>query len=99
MKNKSASFFGGMIGLVAFIIFGALPSIVYGGYAGVALATALFSPPLHEHLLAQGLIIFGMLVGTLATAGMFVIAGSVIGIGFNAIANEFGKKDLARKEN
>jgi hypothetical protein len=73
LGHRTFAFVSGMVGLLAFLVFGLVPSLVYGGYAGVTLAAALLGHPLGTSLLARGIVAFGMLAGLLATAGLFVV--------------------------
>ena len=76
---RTFAFGGGVVGLVTFLAVGLLPSIVYGGFAGVTLASAIIGGPIGASLLARGLVVFGMTVGLLGTAAVFVVLGAAIG--------------------
>ena len=78
--RRSGAFAGGSVGLVLFIIFGLLPSLLYGGYAGVALAGGIFGMPIHVNVLAQAVAIFTTLVSVLGTAAVFVLLGATVGM-------------------
>jgi hypothetical protein len=80
MENKTVVFWGGAIGLVSFIIFGLLPSLVYGGYAGVVLANGIFNTPIHTNVIAQAIVVFMAAMSILACAGMFVVVGCVLAL-------------------
>lgn len=90
---RTSAFAGGVVGLVTFLAVGLLPSLVYGGYAGVALANALFGTPIHEHFLAQALVIFGMVVCLLSAAGLFVLLGASLSAGVF-----FGVESVTRQQ-
>jgi len=77
----TAAFVGGVVGLLAFLLIGLLPSVLYGGYAGVILASAIFGSPISASLLAKGTVIAGIVFGLLATAAVFVVGGAVVGTG------------------
>lgn len=79
IDRRTVAFVGGLVGLVAFLACALVPSLVYGGYAGVVLAAALLGAPLGTGLLARGIVAFGMLAGLLATAGLFVVGGAAVG--------------------
>lgn len=84
-RGATASFVGGVAGLLGYLVVGLLPSLVYGGYAGVALGTALLGAPVDGSLAARAIVAFGMVAGVLATAGLFVVLGAVMGAAVHAI--------------
>ena len=86
MSIKTFAFAGGGFGLLAFLTVALLPSIVYGGFAGAALAATILGEPIHGQLISKGLIVFGMMMGLLSTAGIFVVFGSAIGAGIHYLA-------------
>ena len=75
------TFIGGMIGLVTFLVVGLLPSLLYGGYAGVILASAIFGTPIHENIFAQATVVLGVISGVLAIGGVFVLGGAILATG------------------
>ena len=79
--GATAAFVGGVAGLLGYLVVGLLPSLVYGGYAGVALGSALLGAPVDGSLAARAIVGFGMVAGVLATAGLFVVLGAVLGAG------------------
>lgn len=83
-SSRTFAFGGGILGLATFLFLGLLPSIVYGGFAGMTLATAIRGGPAEGSLLAQVLVIFGMVVGLLGTAAMFTVVGAALGAGAHA---------------
>lgn len=76
---RIAAFAGGVVGLLAFLAVGLVPSLVYGGYAGVSLGVVLLGHPLGASLLARAVVAFGMLTGALATASLFIVWGATSG--------------------
>ena len=99
MNRKTFSFVGGIFGLVLFLFIGLLPSIVYGGFAGVTLGTAILGAPLNGELLSRALIVFGMAVGLLGTSGVFIVFGSIAGTAMHAVMSMpiFAKTKLFQK--
>ncbi len=77
MNSKTASLVGAGIGLVLFLAVALLPALLYGGYAGVLLAGGIFGTPLQATLLVRALIVFGMVMGAAAGAGVAALAGAV----------------------
>ena len=83
---QHASFIGGIVGLATFLVLGLLPSLLYGGYAGIILGTALFGSPVHESIFAQVTVVLGVLCGVLAIGGLFVLGGAILASGIWFIA-------------
>jgi hypothetical protein len=80
-KANPFTFIGGIIGLVTFLVIGLLPSLLYGGYAGVILGSAIFGAPIHENILAQATVVLGVISGVLAIGGVFVLGGAILATG------------------
>ncbi len=70
---------GTAVGFVSFLIVGLVPALYFGGFAGLILAGGLFGAPVPQTLLAQGLVIFGMVLGVLAVGAMFLVGGAFLG--------------------
>ncbi len=96
--ERTFAFGGGIVGLIAFLIIGLLPSLVYGGFAGAALAAGLLGHPVDASMMARGITIFGMVAGLLATAGVFVVVGAVFGSIVHALARATMKQEQAETE-
>lgn len=79
MTRKTHTLIGTAAGLALFLAVGLLPSIVYGGYAGVILAGALAGAPVQATFLARGLVASGMVLGVLGVGGLFALAGAGAG--------------------
>ncbi|MDF1564105.1 MAG: hypothetical protein P1V51_13735 [Deltaproteobacteria bacterium] len=92
--EKTFAFGGGILGLIVFLIVGLLPSLVYGGFAGAALAAGLLGHPVDASLMARGITIFGMVAGLLSTAGVFVVVGAVLGSTIHALARATMKTEV-----
>lgn len=80
-KANNITFIGGIVGLAIYLLFGLLPSLLYGGYAGVVLANGIFGGPIHENALAQAMVALGVVSGALATGGVFVLGGAIVATG------------------
>ena len=95
-RNKTVAVAGAVLGFALFLGVGLLPSIMYGGYAGLLLAGGIFGTPVPATILARGLVAFGMLLGVFATAAVFAVAGaaaaSVIGTVVAAATREEAEK-------
>jgi hypothetical protein len=100
-RNKVVAVAGAAVGFALFLAVGLLPAVLYGGYAGLLLASGIFGAPLPGHVFARGLVAFGSLLGVLATAAVFAVAGaaSASGIGhLIATASEGGREKVAQPQ-
>ncbi len=79
--SRTFAFAGGIAGLVTFLLVGLLPSIVYGGFAGVTMASSILGGPADGSLLGRGLVVFGMVVGLLGAGSVFIVIGAALGAG------------------
>lgn len=73
------TWFGGFCGFIAFLIFGAVPGLVYGGYLGVSLASVVLGAPIVATTLAQGMTFGGMVAGLAASCFFFLVTGAFVG--------------------
>ena len=78
-RNKIVALAGAAAGFALFLGVALLPALVYGGYAGLLLATGIFGAPLEPNLFARGLVVFGMALGVFGTAAFFAVAGAAAG--------------------
>ncbi len=99
MNHKTSTLIGAGVGLALFLAIALLPALLYGGYAGVLLASGVFGTPLVPTLAVRGLIVFGMILGTLAVGSLFAVAGAAIGAAIGALASKTGElaADAVRK--
>ena len=84
-QNKMFALVGAGIGLVAFLALALLPSILYGGYAGLLLAGGIVGTPVQPTMLVRGLIVFGMVLGVTGIASLFAVLGAVAGAAVGAL--------------
>jgi hypothetical protein len=96
MANKLPSILGAGLGLLLFVFAGLLPSWLYGGYAGVMLATALFGTPLTGAFAERALIVFGSVAGVTAVAALFAVAGAAAGAAVGALLRVVPDEKSAR---
>jgi energy-converting hydrogenase Eha subunit C len=96
---KSIAMFGGIFGLLLFLVIGLLPALVYGGYAGVVLANGIIGGVIAESLLAKGIVIFTALATVLSVASIFTVAGAIGSIGIVSSLSTLGivHEDVAKK--
>jgi hypothetical protein len=86
MNRKTPTLIGAGIGLAAFLAIALLPSLLYGGYAGVLLAGGIVGTPVQATFLVRALIVFGMVLGVTAVGSLFAVAGAAIGAAVSALA-------------
>ncbi len=79
MTRKNYTLVGAAAGLAVFLALAMLPSIVYGGYAGVLLAGGIFGTPVASTIFVRALIVFGMVLGVVGVGSLFAIGGAVLG--------------------
>jgi hypothetical protein len=87
MKNrKNYTLIGAAVGLATFLAIGLLPSLLYGGYAGVLLAGGIFGTPVKATFLVRALIVFGMVLGVVGVGGLFAVGGAAAGAAVSTLA-------------
>jgi hypothetical protein len=97
MTNKTPALIGAVIGLAAFLAIALLPSLLYGGYAGVLLAGGIFGTPVEATFLARALIVFGMVLGVVAVGALFAVMGAAAGAAVGALTGQNVKKPAAQE--
>lgn len=75
MTTKTVTTVGAVIGLLAFLCVGLLPSMLYGGFAGVMLASGLSLGP----VVMKFMIVFGCTLGATAVGFLFMVLGAILG--------------------
>lgn len=85
-RYRTHSLVGAGVGLVLFLAVGLLPAILYGGYAGVILASGLAGGPVGASFAVKALIVAGMVVGVTAVAALFAVAGAAAGAAIGALS-------------
>jgi hypothetical protein len=94
--NKTVAVAGAAVGIALFLSTALLPAVLYGGYAGLLLATGIFGAPVPQHLFARGLIAFGSLLGVFATGAVFAVLGAASASG---LAHLFAMLSHSTREN
>ncbi|MCM2332807.1 MAG: hypothetical protein NDI82_02555 [Anaeromyxobacteraceae bacterium] len=95
-QNKLPSLVGAGVGLALFLAIALLPSILYGGYAGLLLAGGIVGTPVQPTFLVRGLIVFGMVLGVTGIASLFAVLGAVAGAAVGALAGAASRKPAAQ---
>jgi hypothetical protein len=85
MNKKLPTLVGSGIGLALFLAIGLLPSMLYGGYAGLLLAGGIFGTPVEPTMLPRALIVFGMVMGVVAVGSLFAVIGAAAGAAVSAL--------------
>jgi hypothetical protein len=95
-KNTSRTFtlVGAGLGLALFLAIGLLPSVLYGGYAGVLLAGGILGTPVEGTVLVRAFIVAGMVVGVASCASLFAALGAVGGSAVAALTRSAGKAGI-----
>ncbi len=86
MSSRKSTIAGAALGLLLFLALGALPALVYGGYAGVVLVGFLFGTPVQVGLASRAVVLFAMGAGVVVTGGMFVAGGALTGAAIGLMA-------------
>ena len=85
MNRKTHTLIGAGIGLAVFLAIALLPALLYGGYAGVLLASGIFGAPVTASIGVRALIVFGMVLGVTAVGSLFAVAGAAAGAAVGAL--------------
>ncbi len=85
LRYKTHSIVGASLGLTAFFTLALLPSVVYGGVAGVRVASGLFGEAGASGLGANAFIVLGILSAVCAIAALFAVIGAVAGASVGAL--------------
>jgi hypothetical protein len=96
-QNKLPSLIGAGVGLALFLALALLPSILYGGYAGLLLAGGIVGTPVQPTFLVRGLIVFGMVLGVVGIASLFAVMGAVAGAAVGALSGAVSRKPVAQE--
>ncbi len=85
MTRKTPTIIGAAVGLALFLALGLLPALLYGGYAGVLLASGISGAPVQATFLVRALIVFGMVLGVTGVGALFAVGGAVVGAALAAL--------------
>lgn len=73
------SYIGTGLGFLAFLVLGAVPGTLYGGYVGLGMSAMLFGSAADPSWPARIITGGGMILGLLAALFLFLVAGAVMG--------------------
>ncbi len=96
MTRKTPTLVGAAVGLALFLALGLLPSLLYGGYAGVMLAGAITGTPVSASFAVRALIVFGMVMGVTGVGALFTVGGAVVGAAVGVLTGVPARKDAAK---
>ena len=96
-QNKLPSLIGAGVGLALFLALALLPSVLYGGYAGLLLAGGIVGTPVQPTFLVRALIVFGMVLGVTGIASLFAVMGAVLGAAVGALSGAVARKPVAQE--
>ncbi len=91
MNRKTPTLIGAGVGLAVFLAIGLLPSLLYGGYAGVLLAGGFVGTPVQPTLFVRALIVFGMTMGVVGVGSLFAVGGAAIGAAVSVLSGPVKK--------
>ena len=91
MNRKTPTLIGAGVGLAVFLAIGLLPSLLYGGYAGVLLAGGFVGTPVQPTLFVRALIVFGMTLGVVGVGSLFAVGGAAIGAAVSVLSGPVKK--------
>ncbi len=91
MNRKTPTLIGAGVGLALFLAVGLLPSLLYGGYAGVLLAGGFVGTPVQATLFVRSLILFGMVLGVVGVGSLFAVGGAVAGAAVSILSGPVKK--------
>lgn len=89
-KKMLPTTLGAAFGFISFVFLGAIPGVLYGGYAGLALNSIIFGGSGEPTVMARILTFGGMAVGFLTALALFLLVGAIIGIGVGAALRSLG---------
>jgi hypothetical protein len=70
---------GGVLGAIAFLIFGIVPGFYFGSYGALVLMSHLFGGPLQATVLVRIATAAGIMVGIICIASVSIVVGAVFG--------------------
>ena len=87
MTRKTFTLIGAAAGLALFIAVALLPAVLYGGYAGVLLASGIFGTPISATFVVRALIVLGMALGVVGVGSLFAVCGAACGATVSVLAS------------
>lgn len=97
MTRKGYTMIGAAVGLAAFLAIALLPSMLYGGYAGVLLAGAVAGAPVHATFVVRALVVLGMVAGVVGVGAVFTTGGAAAGAAVGTLVGAPPAPEKARR--
>ena len=73
------TYIGTAVSFLTYLVLGAVPGILYGGYMGLVMSTALFGNAAEPSILARIVTGGGMALGLFASLFFFLVIGAFVG--------------------
>ncbi len=73
------TYLGAAVSFIAFLLVGAVPGVLYGGYMGMTMAKVLFGAAGDGSFISRAVVGGGMGLGLAATLFFFLVGGAVAG--------------------
>jgi hypothetical protein len=73
------TYIGTAVSFLAYLLLGAVPGILYGGYMGLVMSNALFGSAVEPSILARIVTGGGMALGLFASLFFFLVIGAFLG--------------------
>src|SRR5512133_2664835 len=93
-RSKLPAIVGSFAALIAFFVYGLLPAMAYGGYAGHLLAGGIVHANMGG-LVARSLVVFGMALGVVGVGSLFAVLGAMVGALVGAVTRLDVRKPAA----
>lgn len=78
-RDLIPTYVGAAIGFIAFIVIGAIPGMLYGGYMGLVMAGTILGTPIEPSIISKAMVGGGILLGLIATLFFFLVIGANLG--------------------
>ena len=88
-KKMLPTYLGAAFGFISFVFLGAIPGVLYGGYAGLAMNGILFGGGGDPSIMTRIMTFGGMALGFLAALFLFLIVGAILGTAVGAVVKLF----------
>lgn len=82
--GRISTYTGAVVGFISFIVFGAVPGLLYGGYMGLIMSGVIqgtTEPTWATRIITGG----GMLLGVVASFSLFMVVGASLGLIFGLV--------------
>jgi len=91
--NLTSARFGAAVAFVLFLLTGAVPALVYGGYMGLMLSGVLFGHGNDQLFWSRLVTGGGMVLGCVATLFLYLVVGAFLGNAVGAVVRHFAPEE------